>query len=121
MTQEQLIIDLFKVDLIADIVAVVLFTVVYSLLAPWWRNPIGRTLVVMDILVGAAVCPSVLSLFWSFNRLTSLIAAWADVAVFGAIALVILARIPLWIGLHKNKDGTDDAGGSAGSGVVSDQ
>lgn len=119
MTQEQLIIALFKADLIADIVAVVLFTVVYSLLAPWWRNPIGRTLVVMDILVGAAVCPSVLSLFWSFNRLTSLIAAWADVAVFGAIALVILARIPLWIRLHK-KD-ADDQDETASTGAVSDQ
>lgn len=113
MTQEQLIITCFKVDLIADLVAVLLFTVIYSALAPWWRNPIGRTLVMMDILIGLAVLPTVLSLFWRFNRLTSLLAAWADVGIFAAIALVILIRIPLWIRLHKHGqpgDGRDDAG-----------
>ena len=113
MTQEQLIITCFRGDLIADLIAVILFTVIYSVLAPWWRNPIGRTLVMMDVLVGLAVLPTVLSLFWSFNRLTSLIAAWADVGIFAAIALVILARIPLWVRLHKRRqpgDGQDDAG-----------
>lgn len=106
MTQEQLILTLFKADLIADLVSVVLFTAVYSLLAPWWRNPIGRTLVIMDILVGVAVLPTVLSLFWSFNRLTSLISAWCDVGTFAAIAIVIIMRIPLWIKLHR-KDGRE--------------
>lgn len=108
MTQEQLIIAFFKGDLIADLAAVILFVVVYTLLAPWWRNPVGRTLVLMDILVGVAVLPTVLSLFWQFSRLTSLVAAWCDVGTFAAIAMVVLLRIPLWIRLHrKKKDGGD--------------
>lgn len=108
MTQDQLIIFLFRADLIADIAAVILFTVVYSVLAPWWKNPIGRTLVALDILVGLAVLPSVFALFFHFSRLSSRLAAWFDVAIFAAIAVLLLLRIPLWIRLHrdKNSDGS---------------
>lgn len=104
MTQDQLIIDLFKADLIADVIGVVLFVVVYAMLAPWWRNPIGRTLVMMDILIGLGLLPSVMSLFFHFNRQASLIAAWFDVADFAAIAIVLFLRIPLWIRLHREKE-----------------
>lgn len=102
MTQEQLITELFKIDLIADLTAVVLFTAVYTVLAPWWRNPVGRTLVVLDILLGLAVIPSLLSLFFQFSRLTSYLAAWFDTGIFALIALALLQRIPLWIRLHRS-------------------
>ena len=109
MTQAQLVVSLFKADLIADETAVFLFVAVYTLLAPWWRNPLGRTLVMLDILIGLALLPSVLSLFWHFSRLTSFVAAWCDVATFAAIAIVLFLRIPLWIRMHRDrKAGGDD-------------
>lgn len=101
MTQEQLIIQLFKGVLVADELAVLLFIAVYSVLSPWWLDPIGRTVVLLDALIGVALLPSVLSLFWHFNRLTSLVSAWCDVSAFAAIALVLLLRIPLWIRTHR--------------------
>jgi len=113
MTQDQLIIALFKGDLIADLIAVALFTAVYTFLAPWWRNPIGRTLVLLDILLGMAVLPSALSLFWHFSRLTSLVAAWLDVSVFAAIAVLLLLRIPLWIRLHRRDSSRDQDTGES--------
>jgi hypothetical protein len=114
MSQDELLLLLFKVVLIASEAATVAFTVVYSVLAPWWANPIGRTLVQLDILLGLALVPSILSLFWHFNRLTSHIAAWVDVGLFALIALTLFARIPLWIRLHRDKAAQREDGGTEG-------
>lgn len=105
MSQDQAVLLLFKVMLIADVTAVVLFVAVYSYLSPWRRNPIGKTLVYLDILLALAVTPSLLSLFFHFSRLTSHVAAWVDVGLFALIALALLARIPLWVRLHMDKEG----------------
>ena len=51
MSQAQWIILLFKIALIADAIAIVVFVVDYTRLAPWWRNPIGRTIVSKDCLL----------------------------------------------------------------------
>ena len=48
-----------------------LFVAVYGYLADWRHNPIGRTVVWLDILLALALAPSTLSLFFHFNRLTS--------------------------------------------------
>lgn len=105
MSQDQVVLLMFKVMLVADVTAVALFVAVYSYLSPWRRNPIGRTLVYLDILLAAAVTPSLLSLFFHFSRLTSHVAAWIDVGLFALIALALLARIPLWVRLHMDKSG----------------
>lgn len=103
MTQDQLLILLFRITLIAGAVSAALFIVVYSLLAPWWRDPIGRTIVILDGLIGAAFIPSILSLFFNFNRLTSYIAAWFDVTDFTAITFMLLHRSWLWTRLHRQR------------------
>jgi hypothetical protein len=106
MTQDQLIMLLYKIVLIAGEVSVFGFVAVYSALAPWWRNPLGRTIVQLDLLIGAAMMLSILSLFFNFNRLTSHIAAWFDMGIFLLITLTLLARIPLFIKMHRRKKGT---------------
>jgi len=109
MSQDQWIILLFKIVLVADLVCLAGFVAVYTRLAPWWRNPIGRTLVIKDLLLAAALTPSILSIFVHFNRLTSHIAAWADVITFGAIAPVMIWRIAVWVKIHRAKRGTAEA------------
>ena len=111
MNQDQLIILLFKVVILADVTAIAAFLVIYSVLAPWWRNEIGRTIAIKDILLGAALTPSVLSFFLHFNRLTSYVAAWVDIGLFGLIAVVMIWRSLVWVRIHRRKKaGHDDSG-----------
>jgi hypothetical protein len=105
MTQDQTLMVAFRVVLIAGVVSVTLWAAVYTYLAKWWANPIGRTVVDFAIRVSIAMIPSILSLFFQFSRLTSQVAGWIDVALFGLVALGILRRIPLWVKLHMDKDG----------------
>ena len=109
MTQDQLLILLFRILLIACSVSAALFIAVYSFLASWWRDPIGRTIVILDALIGAAFVPSILSLFFNFNRLTSHIAAWFDAADFTAITFMLLHRSWLWTRLHKRREEEEPA------------
>ena len=105
MSQDALIILLFKVVLVADLLSVFAFLVTYTALAKWWTHVIGRTIVIKDILLGAALTPSVLSLFFHFNRTTSLVAAWADIALFALIAVVMTWRCIIWVKIHRKGEG----------------
>jgi hypothetical protein len=103
VSQEQWIILALKITLIAAEAGATGFIVTYTVLAPWWRNEIGRTIVRLDMYLGAVLLPSILSLFLHFSRLTSYVAAWIDVAIFGLVAVELARRIPLWIRFHRNK------------------
>ena len=111
MSQDQWIILLLKIVLTSGALSVITFILVYSRLAPWYRNEIGRTLVVKDILLVLMLTPSLLSLYFQFNRLTSHIAAWLDIVLFGALTPVMLWRCAVWVRIHRAKDsrGTGDA------------
>ena len=92
MTQTQVIILCLKAGLIAGFAANVLWVAVYSRLASWWRNAIGRTLVIEAALIAGLFVPQIMSLFFNLNRLDSRIAAWADVALIGLVVPVMLWR-----------------------------
>ena len=104
MSQDEVILLCFKVAIIADIVSVAAFIAVYWRLAPWWRNPIGRTLVTKDILLILLLVPSLLSLFFRFNRLTSHIAAWVDVGLFALLTPAMLWRVAVFERIHKRNN-----------------
>lgn len=113
MSQDQLIILLFKVSTISIIVSALGFVLLYTKLAPWWKSPIGRTLVWKDILLILALVPSTISFFFSFNRLTSHIAAWFDIGVFFLISAVMLTRSRIWYAIHRDgrsKEEPDEPG-----------
>ena len=94
MSQDALIILLFKVVLVADLLSVFAFLV-------WWRHVTGRSIAIKDILLGAALTPSTLSLFFKFNRLTSHVSAWIDISLFGLIAVVMAWRCVTWVKIHR--------------------
>lgn len=106
MSQDDLLLLLFKVTLVAGVLSVAAFVAVYSALTRGgaWRNEIGRTILVKDILLILMLLPSILSLFLKFNRLTSHIAAWLDVALFGLLTPVMVWRIRVWVRIHRRKD-----------------
>lgn len=103
MSQDQAIILLLKVVLVCGAVSVALFVAEYTWRAAWWKNPIGWALVVKDILLILCLLPSILSLFLQFNRLTSHIAAWIDVGLFGLMTPVMLWRIAVFERVHRDK------------------
>lgn len=111
MTQDQWIILWLKVAELAAIASIAGFTACYSWWAPWWRNQIGRTIVVKDLLLIVALLPASLSLFFHFSRLTSRVAAWADIAMIGLIAPVMIWRVWVFRKLHRDGERKRDAGG----------
>lgn len=102
MTQDQWIAVAFKVTLIADVASVLVFIGTYSVLAAWWRDTIGKTIVIKDILLVLLLIPSLMSLFFRFNRLSSHIAAWVDVGLFTLMAGVMAWRCVVWVRIHRH-------------------
>lgn len=96
MTQEQAIVLAFKIAEIASLVTIAAFVGYYTVLARWWRSPIGLTIVAKDIALILVLLPSVLSMFFQFNRLTSYVAAWFDVGSFTMVPVIMVWRIVVW-------------------------
>lgn len=103
MSQDQVIILLFKIGAIAGFVSIIAWVAVYTRLARWWRSPIGRTLVAKSLLLAGLLVPTIMSLFFHFNRLTSYVAGWIDVALVCAIAPVMAWRTIVWLKVSKER------------------
>lgn len=101
MTQDQWLVLLLKVFCVTGFLSLVGWIAVYTALAPWWRNAIGRTLVAGTALVALLLVPTSLSLFFHFGRLHRLAVAWTDVVLIGLITPVMVWRSAVWIRLHR--------------------
>jgi hypothetical protein len=101
MSQEDAIILAFKVVEVASVVSIVAFVAYYTKVAPWWRDPIGRTIVIKDLALILVLIPSILSIFLHFSRLSSYVAAWFDVASFALVPVIMCWRIVVWRKIHK--------------------
>ena len=96
-----LLILAFKAGLICGFVSLVTWIGVYTWLAPWWRNPIGRTLVSKAVLIAALFVPSILALFFDLSAFTSIVVGWIDAALIWLVTPVMIWRIIVWLRLHK--------------------
>ena len=76
MTQDQWMVVVAKIAIVADTVTLAAFTIQYSAYAKWWRNAVGRTIVYKDILLVQFFSLFILSLFFHLSRLTSRLIAW---------------------------------------------
>jgi hypothetical protein len=104
MSQGQWIILLLRIVLIAGFVSLLAWIADYTRMAPWWTNPIGRTLVTKTAVIAALLIPTTLSLFLNLNRTTSNIVAWLDVVLIGLVTPVMLWRIVVFRKIHKHHD-----------------
>jgi hypothetical protein len=119
VTQDASIVLAFKVVEVASVVTIATFVGCYT----WWTkgkcwsNPIGQTIVLKDIALVLVLIPSLLSIFIDFNRLTSHIAAWFDVASFAAVPVIMVWRVIAWRKIHKaghlQQGGSDEGGTDA--------
>jgi hypothetical protein len=101
VSQDRAIVLAFKVVEIASVVAIAAFIAYYSRAAKWWTNAIGRTIVYEGIAIILVLIPSILSIFWHWNRLTSHIAAWLDVGSFALVPVVMVWRTLVFWRIHK--------------------
>ena len=90
----------FKIAAVSGLFAVALFTGVYTWLVPWWRNPVGWTVVVLDLLAGTADVIWILALFFRLGPDTGRLVLWAYIALTGGNAAVVLHRTRVWARLH---------------------
>jgi hypothetical protein len=84
--------ELFQFAIVFTLAANLLFLIRYTTLEPWWKSSIGLTIAIESLLLILALVPSTLSLFFSFNRLTSVAAAWLDVGTIFLIGCVLIWR-----------------------------
>jgi hypothetical protein len=116
VTSPALLILLTKIALIADMIAITGFVADYSRLARWWKNPIGRTIVLKDLFLLGVISLIVLSVFFHFSRLTSEVASWIQISLLGGMALAMAWRILVFERIHRNgkpKDRDDDNQGGS--------
>lgn len=76
--------------LLVSFIASAVFILGYSMLAPWWRYAVGRTVVSLDFGIMLALLPGMLRV-WFGVRVTSAFFAW-----YYCFSLLLLAGITLW-------------------------
>ena len=122
MTQDAVMVLLLKIGLISGFASLLGWVTVYHVLTGggWRRNPLGRTLVVKSLLIAVLFVPATLSLFFHLTRNGSRIAGWADVALIGAVAPVMLWRTVVMFRLERagrgQQDKDDEEGEPGGAG-----
>lgn len=91
MTQVRLLSDLATATVLAAFCSSLLFIVVYSIAAPWWKTAIGRALVLMDGGIALTLLPLVLKFAFGLTT-ASLFFAWFQIGAIGLVAASTLWR-----------------------------
>lgn len=91
----------FKIVLVTGFLSLIAWIVIYTAYQPWWKDQIGRTLVIKTALIAGMFIPSILALFFHLNRSDSVAAGWIDVMLIGAVTPVMLWRIMVWRNIHQ--------------------
>ena len=95
----------YRVVLVADLAAIYSYVGIYTLLQPWWKSKIGRSIVLKDLVLSVPMLVIAGSLFFSFGRLGSKVASGLDLGALAAIAAILFARSEVWIAEHARKAG----------------
>lgn len=80
----------------------VLFVAVYSLLAPWWHNPLGRTIVALDGGIILTLLPHMLRLVLGVNEAGTFY-AWFEFLAFMLVPASILWRTWILLRIHRSE------------------
>lgn len=77
-----------------------LFVVLYSVFAPWWADPMGRSIVAFDVALLLALLPSALHYAFGLNVAHPWF-AWYDLVSLWTIAAVTAWRIVAIVRVHR--------------------
>lgn len=73
-----------------------LFIAQYTLYSPWWRDPIGRTVVAMDLAIFFAIVPLVVQTFFRVDLHAQVFLSWFDVSCVMCVPLILAWRMLVW-------------------------
>lgn len=79
-----------KIAVLTAFFSSLVFIVGYSILAPWWRHPVGRAVASLDVGLTFALLPSALHQLFGLS-LISMFFAW-----YYGCTLFLVAAITLW-------------------------
>lgn len=88
------------------------FIVLYSVLAPWWRYSIGRSIVALDGALSLTLLPSVVHHMFGFRSAADPFFAWFTVGAFALVPCVIVWRAVIIVRMQRT--GVKDPGQSPG-------
>lgn len=94
-----------RIVIAEDLAAIIAFIVQYSVLAKWWRNPIGATIVVKDLLIVVVLAANAIEVFAP----PSLALEWVVVLITGLIGPVMVWRMAVFASYHRSRPATDPA------------
>ena len=97
MTQDQWITRMLEAGSIGAVIAVIQWVTVYTVLQPWWRSPIGRSLVLFAGFSVVTPVLFILSLFFHLNLAGSHLLAWVEIALLIAYVPAMAWRSVVWI------------------------
>jgi hypothetical protein len=80
---------------LAATAAFLLFVVQYTLTSPWWKDRVGTTIVLKDIVLLCILVPGSLLVFFP-HLITPVTSAWIDIFVLGGAAAVMCWRCVVW-------------------------
>lgn len=103
MNEASLVILLFKIAVCFATGTTLLFIAEYTKFAPWWKEPVGQTIVWKDIALLQAFGITIVSLFFGLSKQTSYIAGFVDAAIIFEIGCVMAWRCWVWYKIHRGK------------------
>jgi hypothetical protein len=83
-----------------------LFIVQYSLLAKWWKNAVGRTIVLLDVCLLAALVPSIFLMIdpdEARRYFTTHVDDYVGTAIVVVVFGVVLTRIWMWERIRRRR------------------
>lgn len=92
--------DIIQTGVVTSTVAVLLWSLQYTLTAPWWRDPVGRTIIAKDAALLVLLVPNCLSIFWR-HYLPPLVIPWTDAASLILVTAAMLWRAVVWFRIAK--------------------
>jgi len=84
------------------------FLVGYSLLAPWWRSPVGRAVASLDMALLLALLPSALHLLFGLNVSYPWFAWYYGGSLFLVSAITLWRLAVIWVVQHDALVARDD-------------
>lgn len=93
--------DVSDVAIWASAIVVTLFLVRYTMMAPWWKSPVGSTIALLDILLDIVFVPAaIMLLFPTLHFFRTLEWRWVTVLSILAIPIVVGYRLVFWENVH---------------------
>ena len=116
MSSVHLVDDLGNFAEWACTVVLIAFVVQYSLYAKWWANPIGQTVVALDLCVLILLIPSDIGTLWpSWSFLHGIGYVWFEVGLLFLVLATMLWRMAVWQAVVRSKPRGDRGDEGSGS------